>query len=337
MADESTTAPAPTETPTAVEAAVVASDYQSFEKAQMASDAGKPLEAPAPPAPAEAERTLSKRQQEANARTAKAVEAATADLRAENARLRSTAAPPAPAPPKPAVAAPVPSERFASFQEFVAQKPDASLEDWLEARDDWRDQRRERTAAQRQEQAAVTETSQATMARASEQLKAKTTASPEFAQSLNPRLLQIQTFADAERDGVQAGPSNVIAEELFKSDALIPLLEHFTAHPDAFTRLETVPDVYAKLPPRQRAAAHAQWIVREMGKIEATLTPATAAAEVSTPKPKTVSTAPAPPVDLGPRQTQIADPIASAVKANDYAAFEAAERAKRSASMLPRR
>lgn len=331
MADVPVTATDDSLPSTAVEAAVVKDDYPAFEAAERAALNGKPLDAPdpdaAPAAPAAAP-VLSKRQQDLNDRIKKATDAVALAKDAEIADLRAKLTvvprPERPAPPAAAAAPVAKPATFPSFADYAAAHPDASLETWMDARDEWRDQQREQAKAARTEQQTVDQADQDRMARASEQVTARA-ADPEFVKNLNPRLLQIETFADAGRNGRETGPSNVIAEEMFKSEALVPLLEHFSKNPADLARLEALPAHLAKLPPRQRIAEHTRWIVREMGKIEATLTPATAAAEATT-KPKTISSAPRPPADLGARTTESADPIASAVKANDYSAFEAAER-----------
>lgn len=336
-----TSAPAPEPVPDtipATEAAVVADNFQDFEAAEFAKAAGKPLPAVAASAPVE--RALSKRQQEANERTQKAVEAATADLRAENARLKAaTPAPVAPARVEPVapVAPAAKPDRFQTFEQFVAKTPDATLEDYMDARDEFRDQQRERTTAARTEQQTLDHLESTRIARVDEQLKTRIAADPDFTTKINPRILTFKSIADSVAAGVPVTPGSLVLEEMMGSEAFLPFADHFTAHPDALARLEAVPAHLATLPPRQRALEHGRWIVREMSKLETTLAPPAAAADDApplTPKPKTISSAPPPPVDLGRRATTPADPIAAAIKADDYAAFETAEFARLKAARM---
>lgn len=341
-----TPAPAPAADATpipAVDAAIAADDYSAFEAAERAERSGTPLEAVAPPTPAE--RPVSRRQAEAERRTREAVDRATTELREENARLKAAAAPPvarvsAPVvarPAAPAAAAPpiaaVP--KFQTFEQFVAAKPDASLEEYLDARDDFNHTQRERATAARTEQQQADESDLQRATRIDAAFKAKATTDPDFAGKLNPKLTSYLSIADSQRAGVPVTAGSLILEEMMGSESFMPFAEHFSAHPEELDRLEAVPDHLQHLPPRQRAMEHGRWIVRQMGKLEDKLaTPAAAApapAAVVPPKPKTSSSAPPPPVDLGRRTGAPADPIAAAVKADDYAAFEQAEYATRAA------
>lgn len=333
-------APAPTEAPEtmpAADAAVAADNYQEFEAAELAKAAGKPL-APVAAVPSP-ERTLSKRQQEANERTQKAVDAATADLQRQLAEAKAAVAPkpvartePAPAP---VVAAPSKAERFQSFQDYVVKNPEATLEDYLEARDEHRDQARERSVAQQTEAQRMAEHEGTRTERARTALKDRTTTDPAFLTKVNPRILEFKSIADSQAAGVPVTPGSLVLEEMLGSEHFLSYVDYFTEHPDALATLEAVPSHLATLPPRQRAQEHGRWIVRQMGKLETTLTPAaTAAADEPPPPPKlkTVSSAPPPPTEIGRRATTPADPIAAAVKSGDYAAFEQAEFAARRAA-----
>lgn len=332
-------APAPAAADTtpipAVDAAVASGDYTAFEDAQRAELAGKPLAAVTPPEPAE--RQLSRRQQEANERTRKAVETATADLRAENERLRKAAPvaePPVRREPVAEPPAPPAAEKFPGMDKYFAEHPEASVDDYLDARDDHREKQRALAAAQRTEQQTLDQSEEARAARVSKAFADKKAVDPDFVAKLDTRLLNYKSVADATRDGDTVTPGSIVLSEMMESDVFMPFAEYFSTNPDALTRLENVPDRYKALPPRQRAIEHSRWIVREMGKIEDKLTaaaPAPGAEPEPAPvtRPKTHSTAPAPPADLGRRQTTPADPSRAAVQADDYAAFEQAEFAKR--------
>lgn len=108
MAEIETPAPAPSETPApTISAGMDAAskgDFSAFDAAEVSAKRGTPLprvEAPVIEKPVAGavpvERTVSKRQEAINDRTRTAVEQATADLQAENARLKAQlATPPAP-------------------------------------------------------------------------------------------------------------------------------------------------------------------------------------------------------------------------------------------------
>lgn len=135
---ETTTAPAPsapieteTETISAADQAVQNHDPIAYRAARHAERSGAPL-APAPakvadPAPVDPSApaaaappapVLSKKQQEANDRTRLAVESATADLQAENARLKAQLAPPKTAP---AAVAPPADDPEPTYEQFATE------------------------------------------------------------------------------------------------------------------------------------------------------------------------------------------------------------------------
>lgn len=341
-----TPAPAPAATTPipAVDAAIAADDYSAFEAAERAEQSGKPLAAVAPPTPAE--RPISKRQADAERRTREAVDRATTELREENARLKAAAAPPAARVPAPAVARPAAPPvaaaplaavpKFQTFEQFVAAKPDASLEEYLDARDDFNHTQRERATAARTEQQIADESESQRVGRVDAAFKAKQAVDPDFVAKLNPKLTSYLSIADAQRAGVAVTAGSLILEEMMGSESFMPFAEHFSAHPEELDRLEAVPDHLTHLPPRQRAIEHGRWIVRQMGKIEDKLTPPPAVAAPApaavVPPRKTSSSAPPPPVDLGRRTGAPADPIRAAVQADDFAAFEQAEFAKAGAA-----
>jgi hypothetical protein len=223
-------APAPTvDTPatqTAVQSAVSKSP-QEYREARRAERAGKPLP-PVPVTPGEgdvppAAPQLSKRQQKINAAAERAVDSATATLQEENARLKAqlaSASPKAPEPPKPAAAAPAPPaeipKTFPSLAEYSEKHPNASLEDFLNARDDWKDQRR---AADAHSQAETDELTAAQRARVETfvgRLNETKAADPTFVSKLTDEVKALRPFG-AVTPGDATGPRNVIAEQIYDS------------------------------------------------------------------------------------------------------------------------
>jgi hypothetical protein len=87
------------------------------------------------------------------------------------------------------------------------------------------------------------------------------------------------------------------------------LMRHFSDHPEDLQRL-------SRLAPRE--------LLREMGKLEATIEkPASAPAPPAAP-PKTVTDAPAPPPTLGSRPAVPNDDAEGAVARGDFKAYEEA-------------
>lgn len=332
-----TPAPAPiaTETPTApvtaVDQAVEKNDVSSFREARKAERLGQPVPVaePAPaapsetPAPAEAtpatstpERTLSKRQQDANERTQRAIEQATRDLIAENARLRAQVAPRSTEPP---AAAPTEPEykRFRAMPDAPKLEQFDSIEDHAAAMAlfiaDKRYEERDARSRQEQEQSQFLqeqgERNRAFNSRIADVVKTD----PQFWEGISPDVKALRPRADL-RPGERPTAANDLADEILDNPLGPRLMVHLTEHPDVFDRLAS-------------ARSRSQLYV-ELGKLYATFEQAP-----QTSHTKQISSAPAPVTVLGTKAAEAANPIDAAVADNDVARFRAQRRQARAAEL----
>lgn len=334
MSDLQTPAPAQAAPVSAGFDAASKGDFSAFQSASDAARVGKPLadvaastETPAPadtPAQAEA-RTVSKRQQETNERIREAVERATADTRAELARLRADLTPkPAPAQPaEPTVAewkrihALPDAPKLAQFDtvEEHAAAMAYFVHKTLSTESTAADRQRadhERTTAQTQRIDTFVK-----------QLHETRAADPTFVSKLTPEMRALKPFGGLA-PGETGGPRNVVAEQVYDSPIAPQVLLHFSQHPEALAAIEAMPAEIAALPPRLRARAHIQHIVLEYGKLEGSLVSAARPAA-----PSTITNAPPPPPSVSSRAGSSADPSAAAVAKGDFGAFQRQEDAKR--------
>lgn len=349
---ESPTAPvapaplAPVETPVTIAPDVAAAntgDVQGFLDARAAQRTGKPLpavEAPETPA-APAAPTLSKRQQDANERTREAVALATADIRAENARLKAQLDAPRAVPPAPP--APAPTEQAEpEFKRYLALPGAPKLADFDSVEEHAIAAAlfiNRAVASETQSRASQDELTAAQHARVETfigRLNETKAADPEFVNKLTPDVKALKPF-NALAPGEPSGPRNVIAEKIYDSPVAPALLLHFSQHPEALAGLETMPASIAALPPAVRARAHIQHIIRAFGALEGQL--ATAATPTHSPaQPQAVpssspiSTAPQPPPVLTtPGSTS--DPKIAAIARRDVGSFLEIRKQERRAAM----
>lgn len=307
----------PTATPTAVEQAVVGGDLATYREARRAERVGKPLtpkpatetpatETPDPkaaaPAPKPEERQVSKRQQQINT-----YERTIAEQNERIARLeagqRSPAAPRSDDPPAPKAPAPAADEKFPKFADYIQTHPDAELEDWIDARDAWKDDQRtkadaQRSTAERREQTLKTRDTQFL-----ERINTRIQADAEFV-TKNAAVLQALKPFDMLAEGEQGSAINVVAEELMGSSLSNEIVEHFTANPAELARFKALRS------PRD--------VMREFAKLERDLERPEAPA---TPPLKTVTSAPSPGTTLGARPSAPGDPVKAAVTTNNFSAF----------------
>lgn len=339
------TAPAPA--PTTAEPTISATrdaanqgDFAAFDKADIAARSGKPLEPVVPseqPAGAvdasasPAERQVSKRQQDANDRTRAAVEAATADLRAELDRVKASLQPPAtervatpPAQQEQLKPVAVPPEKFPAMEAWLKTHPEGSLDDFLDARDEWRDQRAEVVSRQRtaqQEQDAQLRTQAQSF---SERLTKAKAEDPEFVTSLRPELASAVPLSGLKQ-GQRATFANVVAEIAFHSDAPAALLKHLSLHPEDA-------DTITKLPQHQWLSAVARLDGRLAGA-PAPVDPSSpspssgARAPATSAAPSPISAAPAPSPTIS-RARSTTDPQASAFSRGDFEEWDRIEQQK---------
>lgn len=336
-------APAPTPTPdttiSATRDAANQGDFAAFDKADIAARSGKPLEpvaatekpvdgADASGSPAE--RQVSRRQQDANERTRAAVERATSDLRAELDRVKAQM--PAPvqanaALPPAQVEAPqpvaVPPEKFQAMEAWLKTHPEGSLEDFLDARDDWRDQRAEVVSRQRTAQQEH-DTQLRTQAQSfAERLTKAKAEDPEFVTSLRPELASAKPLSGLKQ-GERATFANVVAEIAFHSEAPAALLKHLSLHPEDAETITT-------LPQHQWLTAVARLDGRLVGApapSESHPSPSSAArAPATAAAPSPISAAPVPSPSIS-RARSTSDPQASAFSRNDFAEWDRIEQQK---------
>lgn len=320
-------ASAPVPVVTAADHAVASGDVASFKEARRAERSGKPLETPpadsssaepvdqaastdASTPPASEPGTNRRRNSDTRVPELladRARERERADrLERELAQLRQPAQPSTDAKPagsSPAAAQPA---AFPSYDAFLATKPDASYEEYLDARADFRADQKYRALKAEEthaaERAQLSRTQQERATKFQERITAVTATDPEFISRISPDVLALKPF-DALLPGERPSALNAIAEELLSSPLAPQLMRHFTDHPEVLQHLGT-------LSPRD--------LLREMGKLEASFPDAHAAAPL-TP----VTGAPAPPTVLGTKPAAPANPIDAAVASGDMTAFKA--------------
>lgn len=241
-----------------------------------------------------------------------------ANLERELAELRSRSAKPAtdapPADSSPATAAPAITypDDLQSYDAYNAKHPEASYEDYLDARADVRaDQRQAAKDAETRARTVKTEHAQRIEARDTsfrERMSKVLTDEPEFFEHMSEDVKRLRPF-DAIRDAngrwtEQPSGRHAIAEEILKSETPHLLLRHFTDHPEELKRI-------AGLEPTA--------LLKEMGKLETRLGGATAPAK--TP-PKLITDQPEPPTQLGKRPAEPEDPLTAAVISRDQRAYK---------------
>lgn len=308
MSDVQNDAPSASEVPpTAIEAAVASGDQAAFEEARRASlvnpvppIASKPADStPAKPAE-QAVSTDTKDPVAASEPAKKGAEARTKELDADITELREKlriraalreelnrpAAPPADA--KPAASSPAPAaETFPEFAEYLAQHPEASLESYIDARADFRDAQRSKAAA--------ADADKRTRETQHQELAAS------FGRKVDAALKEIPDFKavalDAPTDVI---PGSFLDAWILDSDLGARVLYHVQKTPGEARRLMALP-----------ITAQA----KELSALEATF---------AKPAPKTITSAPEPPVVLGHKPADPADPITAAVATGDQRAYEQA-------------
>lgn len=319
-----------TETPvlSATQQAAADGDVSAYRAARAAERVGKvaapvPAEKPAAkaaPGVLEEPKQVSKRQQQIND-----YERRIAEQTAEIARLKTPAPAAAPAqsttpksePGKPQtlaeiVARPDPAKPLLKDAEFFAAHPDAEYSDYAQyvtrhtaavdrAAEHSRSQMTQGLAAQ-----------QARMDGFNAKLTASAAADPEFGKKLSPDVAALVPIAWMKPDAPFT-VDNAIAEEIIEAGDHAPdLMLHLSQHPDDLRKLRATEN------PRQLSAA----IGRFVGRLERE------AAADAEPETKHVSDAPDPATTLGKRPGVAADPIAGAVKAQDFTRYQAEKRAR---------
>ena len=214
---------------------------------------------------ATAEAAEAKREREQIARERDDARAEATRYREEAARIAAWAA----APREP-VASP-PPERFPSYQEMAATKPELTPEQWLDARDEWRDAKKAETEGRRRAE----ESHQQRVGTFRSKITAVETAEPGFWAGLGGFTASLVPARELP-PGAQLTGRNAIADVIIDSDAPDKLLRHFRDDPADFQRISTL---------------HPMLAIRELGKLEARLDaasstgPASKAPVISQAKP----------------------------------------------------
>jgi len=189
-------------------------------------------------------------------------------------------------PPTPPPAASAP-EKFPKYADYLQTHPDAELEDWLEARDTWRDTRHAEQTRTREEterrHRSLTERTQTFSAKMQTALQNH----PDFLSKVDPRLLQTKPLSGLTPDDHPTF-GNFLVEQILKSDQPMALLLHLSNEQEVQRLASLEPDL----------------VIRELAHIESR---AGTAPGGSVPAPSTTSTAHPPVKPLGGSPPQDAD------------------------------
>lgn len=337
MSELEVTAPAPTPEPTTISAAVDAAsrdDFSAFDAAESAKARGETVarvevKPDAPVTPAEPERTLSKRQEAANDRTRAAVEQATADLRAENARLKALTEA---APRREEPAAP-PAQKTPEWKRYMAMPEAPKLAEFDSVEEhaiaaalfitDIRDQERQADARGRETDAQRAKFLDDSGQQYADRLIKAKEADPDIVSKIDPQILHALP-ASALPAGQAPKLANLIADTGLFSEDPAGLYAYLSANPDELRRIGALP-----------TAQHAQRALAQLdGRLSAGRVPTTPAA-VSSPaasaaRPSTITAAP-PPVQTPAKTGVTTNPMASALANDDFAAFNRIDQADRTA------
>lgn len=307
-------------------------DRRDQDAKPTAPSAPAPTEPKAAPAdPAAPAQPVSKRQQVINDYERQLAEARERIARLEG-RIEQPVAPAAPAPPaeKPVTQA--------EYKRYLALPDAPKLDDFESIAEhtaamalfiaDQRWNEHSSRARAHAESAAMTDAQRQRADGFAGRMKEASTADPEFWNAVSPEVANLQPLG-ALKPGQPAGPANLVAEELLSSP-VAPQLMRELSKPGALARLIQGPEGLDRLPPRQRPAEHARWIVRELGKLEATIA---APAPPSAPAVKTVPDHEPPPTRLGSKPNVPADPVEAALKRKDTGAYLEERRAQDLARM----
>lgn len=312
MPESEIAAPAQDSPVSAVDAAVMDRDMTAFSAARAAERLGKPLDPPvkdtteAPAPKVDDVRTLSKRQQQIND-----YERRIAEQDAELARLRAPK-PVAAQPPAPKASPAAAPEKFEAWDTYSEKHPDASYDDYIDARADFRFEQRQAAIQREAHQAQRAQTVEATQKTFVERMTKLTQADPEFVNGIAPGLLALRP-THTLGEGEQATVHNAIADYVMESEQGPQLLKHFTDHPDDYAAV-------AQLPPDKFFA--------RMGKLEAALE-----RPVVSSDPKPVSRMTPPATTLGTRASTPVDEEDAAVESRNFARFHEIQTRRRLAAL----
>jgi hypothetical protein len=341
-------------------------DFGAFDRASVARKQGKPLPevirpegVTSPPEAADGEagtldggERVSRRQQKELARQ-QTIHDYEQRLAAQEHRLRElesrgarpgTPAPPAASNGQPAADAPAPETAKQRAARYLAL-PDAPRVDDFDTYPEFgaaqtlfieeqRDREKAEIAEQRQQQQAQHERLITRDQTFRERLTAAKDADPAFVERLSDEAKNLGGIDHARRSGVTPGPVHIIGELLYDSPQAVPFLRAISADPSLLPQLLALPAHVARLPPQWRAKAHIDHLVTEFHRLEgrlayeASLQAADTARTDEAPPPSSVSSAP-PPAPTLTKAGRSADPVRSALERGDFAAYDAAEMARK--------
>lgn len=212
---------------------------------------------------------------------------------------------------------------LAQFEADPDQYPDPFLA-YTEALAEWKADRvyerreAERLAAERRTQ--VEQSVFESAKRFKDRIDKAIEADPEALSSLDQRILDLKPLSHMTPEERQhANPLNALADVFIGSDDPVGIMRYFSDRPEEVVRV-------CRMQPEQ--------FFKEVGRIEARLAAAGSSAAPqaeTTPAPRT--TAPKPPTTLGQRPAESGDPLESAVKRKDFAAYQQAKRHQRMAEL----
>lgn len=238
--------------------------------AKVARDAAGKFTKPDDDKPIETKPAEKKPRNDPDARIAQAIgrqreaerRADEAQRRADDAERRAQQARPVESKP---VEAPK-ADKFPTYAQYLDTHADASLEDYMDARDDWKDQRRETKFREQREVEQLEQSFTTRATKFSDQYAAAKEADPDLPSRIDTNLLTVKpysTLTAADKDLIRQIPNKqdremvafrcFLADQWLESEHAVALLEHIS-DPSVFQRLAT-------LPPNQ--------VIRELAKVEA--------------------------------------------------------------------
>lgn len=202
-------------------------------------------------------------------------------------------------------------ERFAAMPDAPNEDDFASVRDYTIAMSlfvsDKRDGERAQRARMTDAQTRHAESVKKTVDSAAQRIEAYRAKDPDLESKINPDLTAVVPAKLVPR-GQAIGPDNALMQEILDSDFTPELFIHFST-PEGQTEWNRLCQLGSQNP-----AA----LLRAFGRVEARFESSKAD---PTPAPKHVSSAPTPPVTLGSRTADTSDPLESAIKRKDTAAY----------------
>jgi len=143
------------------------------------------------------------------------------------------------------------TERFPKYAEYLQSHPDAELEDWLEARDSWRDERHAAQTRARDQQDVQQRTLSERARTFSTKIQEAVRVDPDLLSKVDPRLLQTKALSALAPDE-RPTFGNFLVEQILTSEHPTTLLLHLSDDAEV-QRLATLDPSH---------------VIRELAKIE---------------------------------------------------------------------